>query len=305
MNSSNAGSPRQRRDRRAVGLQRGQQRADAGGRRQQRADRVDDQREAELGDPLQRQRGSPAALGPVEDQRRDAARARSATRSMSSSDVGASTNSTSAPASAKARARAMASSIPVTATASVRAMISRSGSRRASTAARSLPDHLVGADQQLAAHVPALLGHHLVLELDPGDAGLLVELHGADDVDRVAVAGVGVGDDRHVDGGDDPAGVVDHLRAASAARRRGGRSARPSSRSRSCRRRRSRPARSAGRSARRRRPGRPAARTRRPARAAGPAVCVRRSADPPRRPPLVCSHAEFTPNALPPGTERP
>ena len=141
-------------------------------------------------------------------------RSSAATRSMSASEVGASTNRTSAPASAKARARAMASSVPVTATASVRAMISRSGSRRASTAARSLPHHLVGADQPLAAHVPALLGRHLVLELDPGDAGLLVELHGADDVDRVAVAGVGVGDHRHVDGGHDPPGVVDHLAAA-------------------------------------------------------------------------------------------
>jgi hypothetical protein len=60
--------------------------------------------------------------------------------------------------------------------------------------------------------VPALLGHHLVLELDAGDPGLLVELHGADDVERVAVAGVGVGDDRDVDGGGDPAGVVHHLR---------------------------------------------------------------------------------------------
>ena len=92
-------------------------------------------------------------------------------------------------------------------------MISRSGSRARLDGGPQLADHLVGADQQLAAHVPALLGHDLVLELDPGDAGLLVELHGADDVDRVAVAGVGVGDDRDVDGGDDPAGVVDHLRA--------------------------------------------------------------------------------------------
>ena len=136
---------------------------------------------------------------------------------------------------------------PATATASVRAMITRSGSVPRLDGGPELADHLVGADQRLAAHVPALLGHHLVLELDPGDAGLLVQLHRADDVDRVAVAGVGVGDHRHVDGGDDPAGVVDHLARPRAARRRGGRSARPSSRSRSCRRRRSRPARSAGR----------------------------------------------------------
>ena len=61
--------------------------------------------------------------------------------------------------------------------------------------------------------MPALLRHHLVLQVDPRDAGLLVVPHRAHDVDRVAVAGVGVGDRRHVDGRDDPPGVVDHLRA--------------------------------------------------------------------------------------------
>ena len=37
-------------------------------------------------------------------------------------------------------------------------------------------------------------------------------MHGPDHVDRVAVAGVGVGDHRDVDRLGDPSGVVDHLR---------------------------------------------------------------------------------------------
>jgi hypothetical protein len=75
-----------------------------------------------------------------------------------------------------------------------------------------LADHLVDADHGLAAHVPALLGHHLVLQVDPRDAGLLIALHGPHHVDRVTGARVGVGDHRDADGRDDPAGVVDHLR---------------------------------------------------------------------------------------------
>ena len=53
--------------------------------------------------------------------------------------VTASTNSRSAPASAKRSARSTAASKPKVAQASVRAMIIRSGSRRASTAALILP----------------------------------------------------------------------------------------------------------------------------------------------------------------------
>ena len=57
-----------------------------------------------------------------------------------------------------------------------------------------LAHHLLDADHRLAAHVPAPLGRHLVLEVQPGDPGLLVGRHGAQHVDRVAVAGVRVGD---------------------------------------------------------------------------------------------------------------
>ena len=56
-------------------------------------------------------------------------------RRIWSTPVGASTNSRSAPASRAICARSMASSTPLTASASVRAMITKSGSWRASSAA--------------------------------------------------------------------------------------------------------------------------------------------------------------------------
>src|SRR5690606_26700591 len=76
-----------------------------------------------------------------------------------------------------------------------------------------LAHHFVGRDDGLAGHVPALLRHHLVLEVDTGDPGLFVGSYGAHDVDRIAVSGVGVGDHGDVDGGDDAGRVVDHLGA--------------------------------------------------------------------------------------------
>ena len=59
--------------------------------------------------------------------------------------------------------------------------------------------------------MPAALGRHLVFDVQRRDAGLLVLLHGPYDVDRVAEAGVGVGDDRQGAGSCDATGVVDHL----------------------------------------------------------------------------------------------
>jgi hypothetical protein len=44
-----------------------------------------------------------------------------------------------------------------------------------------------------------------------GDTGLLVLLHRADHVDRVAVTGVGIGDERQLAGANDAVRVVDHL----------------------------------------------------------------------------------------------
>jgi hypothetical protein len=59
--------------------------------------------------------------------------------------------------------------------------------------------------------VPALLGCDLILEDDGGHAGRLEGLHGAGDVEMVAVAGVGVGDHRHRHGPGDLAVGLDDL----------------------------------------------------------------------------------------------
>jgi hypothetical protein len=77
---------------------------------------------------------------------------------------------------------------------------------------RHLGDHLAGGDHVLALRVPALLGHDLILEVDRGDSGGLVPANRPDHVDRVAIPGVGVGDQRQVDRLGDLAGVVDRLR---------------------------------------------------------------------------------------------
>ena len=138
-------------------------------------------------------------------------RRRRATRRISSSLSAASTKRTSAPASRYRRARSMALSMPSTARASVRAMITKSGDCRAATAAWTFASISASGNDLLPFHVTALLGCHLILDVDAGDPRPLVLLHGADDVERVAVAGVGVGDDRQFAGGDDPGGVVDHL----------------------------------------------------------------------------------------------
>ena len=87
----------------------------------------------------------------------------------------------------------------VTARASVRAMMTKSGSVRYSEAARILSAVLLGGDHLLARDVPALLGRHLVLDVEPRHARLLVFAHRAHHVEHVAVAGVGVGDHRQRD----------------------------------------------------------------------------------------------------------
>ena len=95
----------------------------------------------------------------------------------------------------------------------------------------------------------------------PGDPGRLVLADRAHDVERVAVAVVGVGDHRHVDGLHEAAARGRPSRRTRAGRRRGARAATPTRRSPSCRQRGSRRARRAA----------PTARRRRPARAPGPA----------------------------------
>ena len=60
-----------------------------------------------------------------------------------------------------------------------------------------LAHRLLQGDHLPARHVAAALGNDLVLDVDAGHAGLDVLPHGADDVDRVAVPVVRVGDDGH------------------------------------------------------------------------------------------------------------
>src|SRR5437667_3562395 len=71
--------------------------------------------------------------------------------------------------------------------------------------------HLFGRDDQLALQVPALLRGHLILDVDTGDAGRLVGTDRADHVQRVAVAAVRVGADRDVHAGRHPPGVAGQL----------------------------------------------------------------------------------------------
>ena len=69
-----------------------------------------------------------------------------------------------------------------------------------------LLDHLIGADDLLAGHMPAAFRPHLVLDHDAGEAGIL---EGADDemyVQGIAVAGIGIGREQEIGaGGDRPA----------------------------------------------------------------------------------------------------
>jgi hypothetical protein len=69
--------------------------------------------------------------------------------------------------------------------ASVRATISVDSLARASTA-------LGGQNQRLSSEVPAALGARLIFDLHRGGAVALEQANGALDVERVAVAGVGV-----------------------------------------------------------------------------------------------------------------
>ncbi len=56
------------------------------------------------------------------------------------------------------------------------------------------------------------LRKHLILQLDRGDTGVVVLPHGANNVEPGAVAGVGIGDQRHIaERGDDHPRALGHL----------------------------------------------------------------------------------------------
>ena len=69
-------------------------------------------------------------------------------------------------------------------------MMVKSGVRLARRRGADLGDEVLAAHQLLAVEMAALLGEHLVLDMDGGDAGALELLHRAEDVELVAVAGV-------------------------------------------------------------------------------------------------------------------
>ena len=74
-----------------------------------------------------------------------------------------------------------------------------------------LANHLLGRDHSLAGHVAAALGKNLVLDEQAGDPGPLIGAHRPTNVGDVAEAGIGIGEDRHGHGIDDPGIVVGHL----------------------------------------------------------------------------------------------
>ena len=84
-----------------------------------------------------------------------------------------------------------------------------------------LPAHRVGradlacrlgtGDHLAARYMAAALGQRLVFEVDRSHAGLDVFTHRARDVHRVAIAVVGIGDDRDRDRVGDPPGIGVHL----------------------------------------------------------------------------------------------
>ena len=122
-----------------------------------------------------------------------------AMRASSSRVFGASTNSMSAPASRVAR-RALDRALEALDRDRIGARDDqRVGEARVSSAALILPDHLVGRDQRLAVEMAAALGEILVLELDRGRARALERAHRAHDIERVAVAGIGIDDQVRAD----------------------------------------------------------------------------------------------------------
>jgi hypothetical protein len=110
---------------------------------------------------------------------------------------------------------------------SVRAMTMNSFERRASTAARIFDANSSRETTSLPSRWPQRLGATWSSMWIAGDAARLVLAHRARDVELVAVAGVGVGDQRHRDRARHDGGVVDHLahrqeaEVGIAARRRG------------------------------------------------------------------------------------
>ena len=74
-----------------------------------------------------------------------------------------------------------------------------------------LREILVERNDRLVVEVAAFLREPLVFDMQAGDAAPLVFPNRAGRIEFVAVTGIGIGNDRHIDGGGDAAGVVGHL----------------------------------------------------------------------------------------------
>ena len=57
----------------------------------------------------------------------------------------------------------------------------------------------------------ALFRGDLIFDVNGGDAGTLVTLHGANDVDRISITGIRIGNDRNRDRIDNALRVIDHF----------------------------------------------------------------------------------------------
>ena len=64
----------------------------------------------------------------------------------------------------------------------------------------------------------AFLRKLLILDLDRGDAGLLIAAHSVADIEQTAVAGIGIGNDRRLGHFRNAPDAIDHLRIAGKAR---------------------------------------------------------------------------------------
>ena len=102
--------------------------------------------------------------------------------------------------------------------ASVRAMMRKSELERLSDATRILRTmSAIGITRRFGVW-PHFFGKLLILDLDRGDAGLLVAAHRVTDIEQSAIAGIGIGDDRRLRHFSDAPDAVDHLRIGGKAR---------------------------------------------------------------------------------------
>src|SRR4029077_8861544 len=156
-------------------------------------------------------RSRSGVLPPRTTLRRQGPSTRRGMAAISSKLCGASMNAMSAPAAKAAFARAIASSKPATARASVRAMIMNLVAASGDSAA-DLRQIILSRDDLFTFEMAAPLRKFLILDMNGRYPAALEFTHGAKDVELVAVAGIGIGEDRHLDRGRNAPGIGHHLR---------------------------------------------------------------------------------------------